>query len=147
VHHGEEQQIVFQGEKGRISFPWKIKTSKPKENGFPKPDMELKKKIQSYYDQLGELVYQDHTGQIDNLLSAFEGKNKVLIDGIEGRKSLELITVIYKASSTDKPVTLPLNKNDAFYTKQGILNNARRFFKKEKSVECFANNTIRVGGR
>lgn len=35
VHHGEEQQFIFQGRHARISAPWKISASSSKTNGFP----------------------------------------------------------------------------------------------------------------
>lgn len=36
VHHGEEQQFIFQGRHARISAPWKIYASSSKSNGFLK---------------------------------------------------------------------------------------------------------------
>ncbi|CAH1202203.1 hypothetical protein PAECIP111891_02044 [Paenibacillus allorhizoplanae] len=44
-HHGEEQQIVFHGEKARVSAPWKISASTQLENGFPESNTELEQKI------------------------------------------------------------------------------------------------------
>ncbi|MBW7458434.1 Gfo/Idh/MocA family oxidoreductase, partial [Paenibacillus sepulcri] len=35
VHHGQEQQLIFQTEKARVSAPWKLYASLSKENGFP----------------------------------------------------------------------------------------------------------------
>jgi predicted dehydrogenase len=137
VHHGEEQQLVFQGAKARVSAPWKIKASNSKPNGFPEANPELEEELQVYYDNLAEVVYEGHTGQIDNVIKAIETKGPVLIDGLSGRQTLELITAIYKSASTEQLVQLPLEINDPFYTRSGIQANATRFYVKNKSIENF----------
>jgi predicted dehydrogenase len=142
VHHGEEQQLIFQGEKARISVPWKITASLAQENGFPHENPELEQELQAAYEQLPDAPHVGHTGQVDNLLSAIEQQQDVLIDAIEGRKMLELITAIYKSASTGEIVRLPLQHDDPFYTKAGILANTPHFFEKTKSVEKFTDNNI-----
>ena len=145
VHHGEEQQLIFQGEKARISIPWKIKASVPLANGFPQQNAEFEQTLQAVHDQLPDVAYVGHTGQVENILSAIERGKEVLIDGYEGRKMLELITAIYKSASTGQIVRLPLKNADPFYTKEGILANVPYFFQKTKSVENFADNHITLG--
>jgi len=146
VHHGEEQQLIFQGEKARISAPWKVTASNSKANGFPEPNSELEVQLQALYDGLPEVAYEGHTGQIDNVLSAIEtGAPVLLIDGISGRQTLELITAIYKSASTGEKVKLPLGGNDPFYTRSGVQAHATRFYKKKTSVENFSSQTITTG--
>jgi predicted dehydrogenase len=137
VHHGEEQQLIFQGEKARVSTPWKLRASIPQGNGFPQENPE--------FEQLPDVSYVGHTGQIDDLLSAIEHESRLLSDGEEGRKMLELVTAIYKSASTGQVVQLPLKPDDSFYTKEGILANVPYFFNKSKNVESFAENTITLG--
>jgi predicted dehydrogenase len=145
VHHGEEQQLIIQGEKARLSIPWKIKASIPLENGFPQENVELEQKIQALYEQLPDIPHSGHTGQIDNILSAIENGTNPLIDGCESRKMIELITAIYASASTGRIIRLPVQKSNPFYTKEGILENVRYFFKKTKSIDNFASNTITLG--
>jgi predicted dehydrogenase len=38
VHHGEDQKIVIQGEKARISAPWQVHASQSADNGFPQTE-------------------------------------------------------------------------------------------------------------
>ncbi len=64
VHHGEEQQLIFQGKKARVSVPWKLKASKSMENGFPEPDQELEAKIQKLYDEQPDVCYEGHAGRL-----------------------------------------------------------------------------------
>ena len=46
--------------------------------------------------------------QIKDFVMAIETGRKPLVDGEEGRKSVEIILAIYKSSWTGKRVTLPL---------------------------------------
>jgi UDP-N-acetyl-2-amino-2-deoxyglucuronate dehydrogenase len=146
VHHGEEQQVIFQGQKARVSAPWKVYASKSQENGFPIRNTALETEIEALANGLPSLQYTAHHGQIDNVLSALEsGNNEVLVDGESGRKTLELITAIYQAAATKQSVELPLQPDSPFYTRAGIMANAPRFYEKRKSVEAFEANTITLG--
>jgi predicted dehydrogenase len=147
VNHGQEQQIIFQGEKARVSMPWKVTASVAKQNGFPEVNLELEQEITALADQVPALQYTGHKGQLDNVLAAIEnGTGKVLVTGQEGRKTLELITAIYQAASTGTTVRLPLKPNSAFYTREGIMANAPRFYEKKNSVVGFSANEITVSG-
>jgi UDP-N-acetyl-2-amino-2-deoxyglucuronate dehydrogenase len=145
VHHGEPQQFVVQGENATVAAPWKVIASKQKENGFPEPNPSLETEIQSLYDRWPELVHTGHAGQIANVLAAIEGEGELLIDGHAGRRTIELITAIYYAGTYGEKVKLPLTANNPFYTSEGILANAPRFYQKTKSVENFADDGIVVG--
>jgi UDP-N-acetyl-2-amino-2-deoxyglucuronate dehydrogenase len=147
VHHGEDQQLIFQGKNARVSVPWKVRASKSKENGFPERDNQLEAQLQAAYEQLQNLDYEGHTAQIEDVLSAIEGKKDVLVDGHEGRKTLELITAIYQSSSTGDTVKLPLNENSPFYTRDGMLKNATHFYEKTSHVVNFKENVITTGGK
>jgi UDP-N-acetyl-2-amino-2-deoxyglucuronate dehydrogenase len=147
IHHGEEQQLIFQGKNARVSVPWKVKASKSKGNGFPEEDPELEEKIQHYYEELEEVQYEGHTGQIDDVLTALEHGIPVLIDGKQGRQTLELISAIYESASTGKTIKLPLTKDSLFYTMEGTQKNAIHFYEKKTAIENFEDNDITVGGK
>ncbi|MCL6456990.1 MAG: Gfo/Idh/MocA family oxidoreductase, partial [Gorillibacterium sp.] len=142
VHHGQEQQLIFQGKDARVSVPWKLKASKSMSNGFPEDNPELEQQIQAYNDALPELQYEGHYGQIDNVLHAIETGEPVLIGGQSGRATLELIMAIYKSASTGQAVKLPLSPDDLFYTNEGVQANAIYFYEKKTSVENFQNIPI-----
>ncbi|WP_206918140.1 Gfo/Idh/MocA family protein [Alicyclobacillus suci] len=146
VHHGQQQQLAFQCEKAKLATPWDVYASASKENGFPERDTQMEAKIQLEYDNLPETVYEGHAGQIENVLSAIEGKEALLVDGEEGRKTLELIVAIYKSASTGQTVRLPIANTDAFYRKEGLIASVPRFYQKTNSVERFEDNEITTRG-
>ncbi len=145
VHHGEEQQLIFQGEKARVSVPWKVKASNSTSNGFPEPNEELENRLQALYDGLPDVEHEGHAGQIDNMLTAIETGAPLLIDGANGRQTLELITAIYKSASTGELVKLPLGNEDAFYTRSGVQAKATHFYEKKTSLDNFMTQTITTG--
>jgi UDP-N-acetyl-2-amino-2-deoxyglucuronate dehydrogenase len=145
IHHGEEQQMVFQGEQAKVAVPWQVHAMKQKENGFPDEDVERRSTIQSYYDGLPTLALEGHDGQIANFLKAIRGEEPLLVDGRQGRNTLELVTAIYPSAHLGQKVKLPLAKTDLFYTRDGVLANARHFHEKTKSVENFSANDITLG--
>lgn len=147
VHHGQERQLIFQGERARISAPWKVFASAQLENGFPERNRELEREIEQFGDQIEPLQHSGFEGQIDDILTAIENNSaKVLIDGREGRNVLELITAIYEAAITKKAVSLPLRKDSPFYLRKGLLAHAPRFHSKRALTASIANESSPGGG-
>ncbi len=145
VCHGEEQELVFHTEKARVSIPWRVRVSRPLENGFCVDDPDTEREIQGWYDALPSIPYEGHEGQIQNVLDAIEGKNQLLIDGQEGRATLELIMGIYKSAVTGRAASFPLLSSDPFYRKETMIAQMPRFHKKTKSVENFSTSEITLG--
>ncbi|QLY68037.1 Gfo/Idh/MocA family oxidoreductase [Citrobacter freundii] len=139
VHHGEDQKIVIQGEKARISAPWKVYASQSADNGFPQADnhRELEEQLDALFHATPALQWTLHSGQIDNLLSAIEQQTPPLVDGEQGKRSLELITAIYKSAITRTVVTLPIPSHDDFYRTGGLMAKAPHFYEKSASVSNF----------
>ncbi|MDR1668612.1 MAG: Gfo/Idh/MocA family oxidoreductase [Oscillospiraceae bacterium] len=146
IHHGEEQQLIFQGEHARVSAPWKVAAQISAENGFPKEgdNPALIKTLNDFYDNAPEPMYIAHTGQIDDMLRAVETGSEPMITGEQGRMTIELITGIYKAGSEKRTVNLPIEKNDSFYTLEGIMKSVPHFFEKTASL-THLGGSITVG--
>jgi hypothetical protein len=67
------------------------------------------------------------------------------VDGVEGRKTMELVTAIYHSGNLQEKVKLPYAPDGPFYTRQGVLENARHFHKKTTSVDNFSSEEITLG--
>ena len=136
VHHGEDQKLVFQCEKARVSAPYGCFASQPMPNGFPlkESDPAVEKEAADFLASLPPLPYEHHTGQLDDVLTAIETGGQPAITGEDGRRTIELITGIYKAGSCRMPVELPLKKDDPFNTVEGIRAHVPHFHEKTASV-------------
>ena len=144
VHHAEEQQLVFQCEKAKIAAPFSVYASTSMGNGFPTRNEALEKEIADYAAQLPRVQWEGHTGQLENVLTAIEQDAGVAITGEEGRRTIELITAIYKAGATGKTAELPLQKDDPFYTVEGIMGSVPHFYEKTTSAREL-NGSITLG--
>jgi predicted dehydrogenase len=140
IHHGEEQKIVFQTEKARVSAPWQVRAETAAPNGFPtaEHDAALETKLNELVEHLTPPPYTGHTGELENIMTALETGRRPAITGQDGRNTVELVTAIYKAGATERSVALPLAADDPFYTAKGILAAMPRFYKKSASVDSFA---------
>lgn len=140
VHHGEDQKIVIQGDKARISAPWDVWASVSADNGFPQTEHDVQRegRLNDLFHTTPALTWTLHSGQIDNLLSAISQGIPPLIDGVQGKRSLEIITAIYKSSITRQIVSLPISTDDPYYQTGGLLSLAPHFYEKAASVENFS---------
>ncbi len=57
------------------------------------------------------ISFQGHLDQLKDFIESIETGRKPLVDGEEGRKSVEIILAIYWSSHSGKRVTLPLKKD------------------------------------
>jgi predicted dehydrogenase len=139
IHHGEEQQLIFQGEKARVSAPWKVAAHIAQPNGFPLKEQNeaLIKQLNDFYENLPALPYTLYEGQINDLLTAIETGSSPLSGGEDGRRAIELITAIYKAGAERRSVELPLKTDDPFYTVKGLLERVPHFYQKTSAVKDF----------
>ncbi|TDN57561.1 Gfo/Idh/MocA family protein [Scandinavium goeteborgense] len=140
VHHGEDQKMVIQGEKARISAPWDVFASQSADNGFPQDthNAALEDQLSTLFRVTPRLRWTLHTGQIDNFLTALEQQTPPLVDGVQGKRSLEIITAIYKSAITRTVVTLPIASDDVFYRTGGLTARAPHFYEKSASVANFS---------
>ncbi|MDE6762122.1 MAG: Gfo/Idh/MocA family oxidoreductase [Oscillospiraceae bacterium] len=137
VHHGEEQGIVLQCADAKLSSSWNVKAEISQSNGFPcrGGNTELKKRLDDFYNGIPDLTYEGHTGEIDDVLKALETNGSPLITGIDGRKTVEVITAIYIAGFLGHTVQLPILKEDVGYKFDDILKYAIHFYEKKEFLE------------
>jgi len=56
------------------------------------------------------ISFTGHQRQFENFVRALDGKEKLLVDGSEARKAVEIILAVYQSALTRKAVKLPLKK-------------------------------------
>lgn len=54
------------------------------------------------------ISFAGHQRQFENFVRCLDGQDKLLVDGREGRKAVEIILAAYQSAATRKPVRLPL---------------------------------------
>lgn len=140
AHHGEDQKIIIQGDKARISAPWDAYASVSADNGFPTEERNagLEAELNAFYQSTPKLTWTLHAGQLENFMTAVENNSSPLVDGVQGKRSLELITAIYKSAITRSVVSLPIAQDDDFYRTGGLVSLAPHFYEKSASVSNFA---------
>ncbi len=62
--------------------------------------------------------HHGHAAQFKDVLHAIENNTRPLIDGREGRRSVEIILAIYKAAESGQPVKLPLHSDPVLNSRQ-----------------------------
>ena len=137
VDHGEEQALIFQCENAKIAFPYSVFASQTQPNGFPLADADeqFSRKADAYLQTLKPLAYEMHTGQLEDVLCALEENREPAITGEDGRRTIELISAIYKSGSLQQRTELPLDPEDPFYSVEGIRANVPHFYRKTASVD------------
>lgn len=66
-----------------------------------------KKEDSEFFDSIDSMIYF-HERQIEDFLKSIINGTKPLIDGEEGRKTVEIFTAIYRSNRDKKPVNFPL---------------------------------------
>lgn len=67
-----------------------------------------------------------HVGSIQDLFDSIREDRDPRVSGSEGRRSIEVITALYKSGSTGSKVSLPLCPSDPWYSTRGILEGVKR---------------------
>lgn len=136
VHHGEEQEIVVQGERARVSQPWKVVAERARPDGFPERegDDDLVARIEGLVAGLEPLPHLGHAGQIGDVIDAIRTGRAPIADAQDGRNAVELVTAIYKAGFERTIVDLPLSADDPYYRAGHLVEAAPRFSEKRRSL-------------
>lgn len=143
MSHGEDQQLLFQCEKGKIVSPWKLHCSLGRSNGFPDgKDEKLEKQIESERKKFLPLDFEEHAAAVRNFLQAISGEKELLVTGLDGKNAIELITLFYQSSKEGKKLKAEIQKDNPWYTIEGILKEAPHYFEKGNIVENFDDEII-----
>ncbi len=78
---------------------------------------------------------EGHAGQILNFLRAIRGEETLLVDGAQGRATVELVTAIYLSALEDRRVALPLKSDTPLYGDGGFAAHMPHFHEKTRTVD------------
>lgn len=101
-----EGSLTVIGEKGTVRLSG-IAINKIEKWVFEQEDPDDELVVSSSYEP-PDIYGFGHRGYYANVLEVLKGNRKAEIDGVEGRKSLELISAIYKSTREGRIVKLPL---------------------------------------
>ncbi|WP_369055567.1 Gfo/Idh/MocA family protein [Kineococcus terrestris] len=137
VHHGEPQGIVVQGREASVSLSGEVVADTAQSNGFPVPggNPELVERLRELAAAHRPLAHTGHTGQVDDVLTALETGRAPAVDGRDGRRTIELITAVYRAGIEGRTVELPLAADDPWSAAGTLPARAPRFYAKSASVD------------
>lgn len=124
--HRDYVALEVNGEDAAVAVPWTVAAKLPNAAGFPVPHDDLVARLEAYAQQVPLPAGSGHAAQVADVLRAIRTGGRVLVDGREGRRSIEFITALYKSASTGQPVSLPLAPDDPFYTTAGLRAHVRR---------------------
>ena len=142
VCHGQKQALLFACEKASLEIPHAFAADTPLENGFPQENAALLAQLNEAYEAIPALAHEGHDGLAADLLDAIDQDREPLIGGEDGRRTMELIMAIYKSASEKAAVRLPIEKTDAFYTREGVTTKMPHFYKKTGFLSRFAKDEI-----
>ncbi|OYC95257.1 Gfo/Idh/MocA family protein [Microbacterium sp. Yaish 1] len=136
VHHGEEQEIVIQGAKARVSQPWRVIAERADGGGFPAKggDPDVVAAIEGVVAAREPLAHSGHTGQIADVMSAIRHGRDPIAGGRDGRNAIEVVAAIYKAGIERTFVELPLAADDPYYRAGQLVERAPHFYEKQSSL-------------
>lgn len=128
--------------KSHAGDPHAFSADTPLENGFPQQNTALLAQLNAAYEAIPPLRYEGHAGLADNLLRAIDEGAPLLIDGQQGRNTLELIMAIYQSAAEHRAVTLPITPESPFYTRAGVAEKMPHFYQKTGFLSKFEHDTI-----
>ena len=86
--------------KGQGKLEWHL--TNPKEDGLEEAE------VSSGAARPMDITASGHIAQFQDFAQAIREQSPPLVDGREGRKSIEVIEAIYRSAQTQTPVELPL---------------------------------------
>ena len=132
VHHGQQQRVVVQGRDACVELPWVVRAETAGGSGHPADDVNqvLIDKIEGLRSGRTPLEHRGHTAQVRDVLAAVAGERPPAVPGEDGRRTVEIVTAIYRAAIERRAVELPIAPTDPWYSGEALLASAPRFFPK-----------------
>lgn len=118
--HRDYVALEINGERAAVALPWQVAAKCPDPHGFPLADEALVERLEAMARAVAVPPGAGHAAQVGDVLRAIRTGGRPVVDGREGRRSIEVVTAIYESAATGTAVTLPLAASDPFYTTRGL---------------------------
>ncbi|NLG68251.1 MAG: Gfo/Idh/MocA family oxidoreductase [Firmicutes bacterium] len=118
--HRDYVTLEVNGEHGAVALPWQVAAKVPDAHGFPVPDPVRVERLERYARSVPVPEGSGHAAQVGDVLRALRDGGRPVVDGREGRRSIELVTALYESAVSGRRVLLPLTPADPFYTTYGL---------------------------
>jgi UDP-N-acetyl-2-amino-2-deoxyglucuronate dehydrogenase len=118
--------MFFSSKENYVAYPLDLYAVKETASGFPEVDEEAIGRLKLISDQAATGGVAKHSSTYADLFQAISEDREPLVDGKEARRTLEVITAIYKSATTGSRVELPIMLTDPWYTRQGILDRVKK---------------------
>jgi predicted dehydrogenase len=96
------------GEKGSVEISG-FAVNKIRHFNFVSPSDEDAEIMTRFSENPPNVYGYGHVAYLQNVIDALKSRAKPLVDGMEGRKSLELIHALYLSAETGKEIHVPTN--------------------------------------
>ena len=116
--HQNLDRIEISGTEAGVSLPWAVSAMTERGRGMGAPDQDRSRELRLWAEeQVPEPDYAGHAAQFRDVLDAIRNGGEPMVTGAEGRRSIELISAVYKSALTRERVGLPITKEDPYYRK------------------------------
>ncbi|MHA6483469.1 Gfo/Idh/MocA family protein [Paenibacillus sp. strain BS8-2] len=125
----EGHTMSFSSQRHYVGYPLSLHAVKQTPQGGASMDKEEVEKLQtiasSYTPEL-DTPKPNHCDSYYDLFKAIQSHQEPSVSGVEGRRTIEAITAIYKSATLGIKVHLPISSSDPWYTSAGILEHVKK---------------------
>ena len=112
------ERMEICGDEAAVTLPWGVHAAAERGRGMASVDEGKQTELKEWAEsQVPEPEHQGHAAQVQEVLGAVREGRDSAITGEDGRRSIELISALYKAALTQERVRLPITEEDPYYRK------------------------------
>lgn len=118
--HLNEDRLEVCGRRAAVAIPWRVRAFRDRGDGFGNEDRALVEELAAQAAAVQVSPHHGHAAQIDLVLSALEAGGPPPVDGVDGRRAVELITAMYASAAAGQVQSLPLPPDHPCRTAVGL---------------------------
>ncbi|MCU6707849.1 Gfo/Idh/MocA family oxidoreductase [Paenibacillus sp. J5C_2022] len=125
----EGHAMSFSSDRHYVSYPYFVHAVRQTEQGGAKMDAEEVRRLESVAAKAKPQLDMPKPSHCDCYYDLFQSivyDEEPSVSGLEGRRTIEAITAIYKSATLGRKVELPIVAGDPWYTTEGIIANVKK---------------------